>query len=184
VVDIGEGDTPCMASGTAIAAVVALTAMLAACGHSAQQARSQQAQGHSQNGAAAAKASGSAEDADMVAAVSPGGSTPPIAMKFRLAGRPVVGMPVQLVVELIPAADAAIEHIHASFQPGEGLQLQTDRSVDINDPRAGEALLRELTLVPQQPGVLSLTATIEIDLVSGSIARTYSIPVVAGAGAS
>jgi len=173
-----------MASGTGILALIALTAALAGCGHAAQQARQRQGQEHSQSGTLAATAAGSADDADMVAAVSPGGSTPPIAMKFRLGARPVVGTPVQLVVELIPAADAAIEHIHASFQPGEGLQLQSDRTVDISDPRAGEALLRELILVPQQAGVLSLTATIEIDLVSGSIARTYSIPVVAGASAS
>src|SRR5579871_2137040 len=91
-----------MASATRILGVLVLAATLAACSHSAPQARQPQVQDHAQSGRVAAQA-GSVDDPDMVAAVSPGGSTPPISMKFRLAARPVVGAPVQLVVELIPS---------------------------------------------------------------------------------
>lgn len=158
----------------ALATVVA-TALLAACGQGAHKGGGA---GQSQNLNQGRK-SGDALDPDMVAAVSSAHSSTPIAMKFRLSGRPVVGTPLQIVVALIPAADVGISHIHASFQPGEGLQLQGERNLDINGPDAGMAIEQELSVVPQQPGVLSLNATVLVDLDGGSLARSYSIPLIA-----
>jgi len=158
-------------------ATVVMTALLAACGQGAHKAGSA---GQSQNrDLNQGRKSGDALDPDMVAAVSSAHSSTPIAMKFRLSGRPVVGTPLQIVVALIPAADVGISHIHASFQPGEGLQLQGERNLDINGPDAGMAIEQELSVVPQQPGVLSLNATVLVDLDGGSLARSYSIPLIA-----
>jgi hypothetical protein len=160
----------------ALLAGVAL-ALLEACGHSASSA-------HTQSGAQAGHLNvtpkgGEGADTDMVAAVSAGGSSTPISMKFLLSSRPVVGTPLQVVVALIPAANVAITHIHASFQPGEGLQLQSDRSVDINEPAAGTMLEQQVTVLPQQAGVLNLSVTVVVDMDAGSLARTYSIPLIA-----
>lgn len=159
---------------------VALSATLSACGHSTPAPSAQ-------TGGVRPKAvvsDANALSVDMVAAVSQGGSGTPIAMRFRLASRPVVGSPVRIDVALIPAADAEVSHIHATFVPGDGLQLGSDRSVDITDPTPGQAVEQEVTVTPQQPGVLSLSATVLVEMDTGSIARTYTVPLIAVPAAS
>jgi hypothetical protein len=117
-------------------------------------------------------------DPDMINAVSAANSTTPISVKFRIDGKPQVGQPLSVVLALIPADGVEIDHIHASFQAGEGMQLQSDRSFDVEQPTSGVPLEHALTLLPQRAGVFLLTATVEVDSDSGSIARTYSIPVI------
>jgi len=157
-------------------ATLAMAATLAACGQATDKSG---AAGQSRQPGPDKHKAGDLLDPDMVAAVSSAHSSTPIAMKFRLSGRPLVGAPLQVVVALIPAADVTISHIHASFQPGEGLQLQAERSLDINDPTAGGVIEQELSVVPQQPGVLSLNATVVVDMDGGSLARSYAIPLIA-----
>jgi hypothetical protein len=115
----------------------------------------------------------------MVAGVSQAGSEPPIGLKFLITERPQVGLPLQIELALIPSPDSAISHIHCSLQTGEGLQFQSARTFEINEPQAGVALKQDVTVVPQQEGVLSLSATLLIDLDNGSVARTYTIPLIA-----
>jgi hypothetical protein len=123
-------------------------------------------------------------DADMVAAVSAGGSGPPIGVKFRLESRPVVGAPAQLVLALLPTPGLEISHIHASLQTDEGLQLQSQRTFDIDDPQDGATLAQDVTVVPQHDGILSLSAVVVVDYNATSVARTYVIPLIATASAS
>ena len=54
--------------------------------------------------------------------------------------------PLQVTVALITATDVAISHIHASFQPGDGLQLQSERNFDVNDPRRRRGRLSRSSL--------------------------------------
>jgi hypothetical protein len=136
--------------------------------------------------AQAASPGGSANaaiDADMVAAVSAGGSGPPISLKFRLETRPVVGSPAQLVLALVPTPGLGIAHIHASLQAEDGLQL-SPRTFDIDAPQDGVTLAQDVTVVPQQAGLLSLSAVVVVDYGTTSIARTYVIPLIAAANAS
>lgn len=124
--------------------------------------------------------------ADMVSAVSPAGSAPPISMKFRLQARPLVGSPVQLTLALIPDPNAGVSSIHVSLQPGEGILMQSesDRTLRFDDLKDGNSLQQTVTLVPQQAGVLSLTATVVVELDSGSLARTFAVPLIAVPDAS
>ena len=166
--------------------IVALLALLCACGSSTAPSGAGQGRPDSQH-KASAKPRAEAPDAvgpDMVAAVSPGGSDPPIGMKFRLDTRPVVGMPAQLVLALIPTPGVEISHIHGSLQVAEGLQLQSPRSFDINAPQGSAPLEQDVTVVPQRNGVLSLSATLVVDYDNGSVARTYVIPLIAANNAS
>jgi len=156
--------------------ILALSLLLAGCGQS-KQAASIHAQ-HQGNGTT--KASSGGIDPDMVGAVNLAGTSASlVSMKFKLASRPVVTMPVQLTVLVIPAPDTSINHIHVSFVPGDGLQLQSEHALDVIAPRPGAPIQQELTLVPQQNGVLSLSATVLVDTDSESISRTYSIPLIA-----
>ena len=167
----------------AIAAMVCVT-ILVACGHSSSNpAAAGQSQQQNRDARAGRRAADLA-DADMVTAVSSARSTTPINMKFALSARPVVGTAVTLTVALIPAPDAGINHIHVSFQPGDGLQLPADRVLDVTSPDAGQLIEQQLSVVPQQAGVLLLNATVLVDMDGGSMARGYTIPVIAGDNSS
>jgi hypothetical protein len=161
-------------------ATIAMAMMLVACGQGAHKAGAAGQSQQQNRDMGSGRKSADSIDPDMVAAVSSAHSNTPISMRFGLSARPVVGTPLTVTVALIPAADVGISHVRASFQPGEGLQLQGERNLDISDPAAGVVVEQELTVVPQQPGVLSLNATVVVDMDGGSLARSYSIPLIAG----
>ncbi len=159
-------------------AAIATASVLAACGMSGSKTGAAAQTQQSGPDTKAVHSGGDAIDPDLVTAVSSAHSNTPIGMKFDLAARPVIGAPLKVVVALIPAAGAGISHIHASFQPGDGLLLQSDRTLDIADPVAGAVIERELSVVPQQSGVLSIAATVMVDMDGGSLARSYAIPLI------
>jgi hypothetical protein len=123
-------------------------------------------------------------NAGLVAAVNPDSSGGPINVKFRVEARPMVGSPVKIRLAVMAAGNAQIAHLHGALLPGEGLTLQSDRSFDLSDVQSGSTLYREVTVVPTQPGVLSLSATILVDMNKGTQSRTYSIPLIAADSSS
>jgi hypothetical protein len=127
-----------------------------------------------------AAASTAPSDPDMVTAVSGTSSTTPIGLKFRLEARPLVGQPMQIVLELTPAPNIEIDQIHTDLQPSDGLLLQSERAFDIPQPTAGVPVQREVTVTPQQTGLLEVTAQVDVDTPTGSISRNYAIPLIAG----
>jgi hypothetical protein len=174
-----------MPDGFKLLMVAALSALLCACGGSKSPAGARHTHADSQHTSSSKQGSKAPDtDVDMVAGVSPGGSEPPIGLKFRIDTRPVVGMPAQLVLQLVPTPGVEISHIHGSLQVAEGLQLQSAHTFDIDAPQAGVPLEQHVTVVPQRNGVLSLNATLEIDYGNGSVARTYAIPLIAANNAS
>lgn len=158
-------------------ATIAIATLLAACGQSVNRSGAAGQQQQERDQKPGHKAADTL-DPDMVMAVSSARSSTPIGMKFVLSARPVVGTALTVTVALIPAPDVGIRHIHASFLPGEGLQLQSDRTLDLNEPDAGRVIEQQLSVVPQQSGVLSLNATVVVDMDGGSLARSYAIPLI------
>jgi hypothetical protein len=96
----------------------------------------------------------------------------------------VVGMPLKILLALIPADQGSIDHIHASLTAGEGLLMQSPASFDLTDLKAGTPQYREITVVPQQTGVLDLNATLLLQTDKTTEARTYSIPLIAADNSS
>jgi hypothetical protein len=153
----------------------ALPLALCACGSSSAPTT----ESHSGARPKSAAATSNNTDPDMVAAVSAGGSGPPISVKFRLDTKPVVGRPTQLVVAVIPAEGIASGHIHGVFLAADGLLVQSPKSFDIDVAPGSEPELQQVTVVPQRDGVLSLSATVVIDYDDASLSRTYVIPLIA-----
>jgi hypothetical protein len=168
--------------GSRTLAAIATAVLLAGCGMSGSKSgAAAQSQGSNQGSGQDTKAqhrSGDTPDPDLVTAVNSAHSNTPIGMKFGLASRPAVGTPLKVTIALIPAVGAGISHIHASFQPGDGLLLQSDRTLDVSDPGAGVVIEHEVSVVPQQSGVLSLGATVMVDMDGNSLARSYAIPLI------
>jgi hypothetical protein len=116
--------------------------------------------------------------AGMVSAVAPDASKAPLSVKFRLDSKPVLGMPLHIAVAIIPTGDTQINHLHGSFLPDNGLALQSEHEFDASDLQGGVAVQQQVTVVPQQPGVLNLNATLTIQLENSSLSGTYSIPLI------
>jgi len=160
-----------------------MTALLCACGFSSAPKTAGSTAAASPAHAPAGKP-GAGSDPDLVAAVSANGAGPPISMKFRLDAKPVVGRPTPLVIEMFAAPGVDISHVHGSLQPAEGLQLQSARSFDVDSLQEGTPAQQEVTVVPQRDGVLSISASVEVEYENNSLTRTYVIPLIAVYNAS
>jgi hypothetical protein len=117
----------------------------------------------------------------MVSAVGAGKSSATIDLKFELLGRPVVGQPVDIDFALIPGHE--LDRVSAVFHAADGLELtQGEKTGAIDHPEVGVAVTHTVTIVPQRDGIFYLTAVVLADSPTDSLTRTFSIPVIAGAG--
>jgi hypothetical protein len=126
--------------------------------------------------------SGPVIDADMVSAVPNGKGTSPLEVKFALRQHPLAGQPVQLDLTFIPAI--GLDRVAVSFLAEDGLVLQGARMPLTEHLEAGVPIPHTLTLTPQRDGIFYISATVLMDWGDESVARTYTIPVLAGAGTS
>lgn len=161
---------------------LALAVLLCGCGSHTSPGPAAAAPGAQHRAAAgpAAKASDGV-DPDLVGAVSTGAPEPAITLRFRLDARPVVGQPVQLLLALAPTPGAGIVHIHGALQSGDELQIQSPRSFDVDVTPDGTVPSQPVTVIPRQPGVLSLTAVLSLGPEGSTPSRTYLIPLIATA---
>ena len=165
-------------------AALVVAGLLTGCGHGADKARAEhEARSQAKAGAEATADAASALDADMVSAVTAGAAVTPVALKFRLKEPPRVGQLLRLELALIQQPGLDIDSMLASFQPGEGLVLESDRSVEFREPVTGETQRLVVTLRALQAGLLNLNATVLVDSGSNSVARNFSIPLIAVAAA-
>jgi hypothetical protein len=168
-----------------IAFALGLSALVSACGQSSPNPGITHAARQSKANLPASGQPAKGIDPDMVSAVNVNGTSSALfTMKFKLGSKPMVTTPLQVTVLMIPAPEAAITRLHVSFQPGDGLQLQSGRNVDLTDLSSDAPIEQQVTVVPQQSGVLNLNATVLVDTATESISRTYAIPLIAGAGHS
>jgi len=157
--------------------------LLTGCGHGADSARAEhEAHEQARSGAerdASAAAAVTAEDADMVSAVSGVTTASPVGLKFKLREPPRVGLPLRLELALNQEAGLDIDSITVTFQPSDGLVLQSDRIVQFRAPPPGATQRLVVTLRPLQEGLLNLGATVLVDAASSSMSRSYAIPLIA-----
>lgn len=180
----GEGTPHGMRSALAAVLRMALgacaLAVLAACGSSKTP---ESPVTHQKAAQAAGRESGSASHADLVAAVSSGKEGVPVQVQFELRQRPEVGRPAELDVEITPTAP--LGRLLTSFHAEDGLTIQDGGAAKESDrPEPGVPLSQTLTIVPQRDGIFYVSTTVLVDSGAESVARTFTIPVIAGAGAS
>jgi hypothetical protein len=120
-----------------------------------------------------------AGEADLVSAVSSAGSVGPVGLKFRVPEPPRVGQPLRLELVLTQEPGLDISHMLVSLQPGDGLKLDSDRSVEFDAPAVGATQRMVVNLQAQQQGLLSLNATVLVDAGNTSLTRNFSIPLIA-----
>jgi len=119
--------------------------------------------------------------ADMVTAVSASKLGPPVALKFALHQRPMVGEPVDVEVAVIPTSP--LVRLFVRFQPSTGLTLvKGGETPQYENPVAGEPLQHVVTVMANNDGIFYITAAVVADAENSSLTRTFSIPVIAGEG--
>jgi hypothetical protein len=121
--------------------------------------------------------------ADMVAAVSPAKSGPPVEMKFSLAARPEVGQVIDLEVALVPRGSPVPDSLSASFQAAEGIEIvdgsQLERVEKLVD---GTPVRHVVKILPKRDGIFAVSAVVSVNLPNQDLMRTFSIPIIAGEG--
>ena len=131
--------------------------------------------------AGAAKPSAAAQG-DMVAAFSANRpQTGLVDLKFLISKRPQVGEPVEIELALTPAVQ--LEGLFARFQAAEGLQLISGAETQhLEHPATGVPVGHHVTVLAKADGIYYLTAVVLADSEKESVARTFSIPIIAGLG--
>jgi hypothetical protein len=146
--------------------------------------------GDSQPDATASKAAKSSTarktapgDSDMVAAFSATRQPGLVDLRFKLDKRPAVGAPVDIELAMVPTVE--LERLFARFQASEGLQIVSGaESEHFERPTKGSSVSHKLTVTAKTDGIFYITAIVLADSESESVARTFSIPVIAGQGLS
>jgi hypothetical protein len=170
---------PVRVAGTALAGVaLAFMLVLAGCNSHTEPAAAQPA---AKKPAAPRKASSRTGD-DMVAAVSAAhGQSGIVELKFALAKRPAVGEPVDIDLALTPTV--GLERLFARFQASEGLQVVSGGETEhFERPEKDVPVHHKLTVTARADGIYYITAVVLADSATDSIARTFSIPLIAGQG--
>jgi hypothetical protein len=133
-------------------------------------------------GAAGQEQAAPAIDDDMVEAVSSAKSDDlPVQVRFALRERPEIGKSSELDLVMIPSAP--LDRLITVFHAEDGLSVSAGAEPTQRDrPEPGVPIRHRLTIVPQRDGIFYVTATVLVDSASGSVARTFTIPVIAGTG--
>jgi len=132
-------------------------------------------------GAPAAGGAAAHEDAEMVAAVASTKTDGIVQVRYALRKRPEVGAPAELDVELVPAMP--LDRLVATFHAEDGLTLsEGGEPAEYDRPEPGVAISRPLEIVAQHDGIYYVHTTVLADAGADSIARTFTIPIIAGAG--
>ena len=159
------------------------SALLGACGSDGDEPSAREEHAEAQAAKKRVEPPKDNEDVDMVAAPSSSKLPGAVALKFVLTKKPVVGTPVDVRLALIPTPD--LLRIAASFQASEGLELRSGaKTPTYEKPQANAAINHTLTVVPSSDGIFYITAVILSDSETSSVARTFTIPVIAGEGLS
>jgi hypothetical protein len=129
-----------------------------------------------------AKPPSASAQVDMVAAFSANrGQSGMVDLKFLIDKRPQVGEPVDIELAMTPSVQ--LEGLFARFQAGDGLQVVSGAETEhVDHPAAGVPVAHRLTVVAKTDGIYFITAVVLADSEKESIARTFSIPLIAGQG--
>jgi hypothetical protein len=167
--------------GRTLAVACAMVWLLSACSLRGNAAGSAVHSGAAAPAPPAASHPAATPGADMVAAVSSGKTSLPVAVKFELRQRPEAGQPAELDLLIIPSAP--LDRLMTSFHAEQGLALRDGGQPGVAERlEPGVPIARKLTIVPQQDGIYYVDATVLADWSGESIGHTFTIPVIAGAG--
>ena len=118
---------------------------------------------------------------DMVAAVSSSKTPGNVELRFTIPERPQIGQRTEIELSLVPTVE--LERLVARFQVPEGLEVVSGSETSrVDRPPPGVEISHTLVVVPKADGIFNITAVVLTDSATESVSRTFSIPLIAGAG--
>ena len=119
---------------------------------------------------------------DMVAAVSSSKAGPPVELKFSLPTRPEVGQVMDVDVAIVPRAPVP-DSVSVSFQVVDGIDIVEGAQLgSVGSLVDGTPVRHVVKILPKRDGIFALTAVVSFGASNQDTSRTFSIPVIAGAG--
>lgn len=115
--------------------------------------------------------------AGMVEAVTIGKSTVPLAMKFNLAARPMLGQPLDVAIALLPQIEANSAAVQVAGS--DGLKLaSTEGATQISAVDPAQVYKLKVTVTPTAEGVQLLNVNVALSHDEITETRNFSIPVI------
>jgi hypothetical protein len=164
-----------------VLAVVALAAVLAACGRGEEE----QAAATDAPTAAGAPAQGAAvpaespDDKHMANAVVTGKVGAPVDLKYDVLAKPDVGQPFEIELALLPRLAADVLEVEVTGIPG--LTVVSGGATRFEGVTAGEQYIAKALMQADAPGIYYANVVAKMVTQVQSEVRTFSVPVVVGA---
>src|SRR5258705_8072685 len=120
------------------------------------------------------------QTADMVRGVSPGKASAPIDLKFNIASRPTLGVPLDIDVAVIATSQS--DSMTLSVQGSGGIEIDSSTSL-ANFPKSlpGSLYRHKLRVTPRAEGAFNVNLLVTAAVPgSGAQSRSFSIPVLVG----
>jgi len=164
-----------------VLAVVALAAVLAACGRGEEE----QAAATVTPAGAGAPAEGAAapaespDDKRMANAVVTGKVGAPVDLKYDVLAKPDVGQPFEIELALLPRLAADVLEVEVTGIPG--LTVVSGGATRFEGVTAGERYVAKALVQADAPGIYYANVVAKMSTQVQTEARTFSVPVVVGA---
>ena len=119
-----------------------------------------------------------APDADSFAAASPGKTGAPVDIRYEVVGKPIVGVPVSINLQIHSRAGPL--NVVYSIDDASALQFQDGQVERLEVIDAGAGSAQQLTVVPQREGRVYVNVSAEVPAEMGTLIRSIAIPIRVG----
>jgi len=170
-------------AGSRVLAVVALAAVLAACGRGEEQAAVSPApSATAEAGAKGAAPVETPEDKRLANAVPTGKTAAPVDLKYDVLAKPQVGQPFEIELALLPRLAADALEVEVTGIPG--LTIVSGGVAKFEGVSSGDRHVTRVLVQADAAGVYYANVVARMITQSHSEARTFSVPVVVGSVAA
>jgi hypothetical protein len=158
---------------------VIVSCLIVAVGACSQKPESTAESKPASGGASAAAVAAASELAasDMVVAVGTGKSSVPVEVRFNHAKRPEIGVPLEVVVSVLPTGP--VERLQLVFQAQDGVRVTANSNFGpVERPTVGTDIRHVVTVTPRLEGVHTVSAVVLVETADVSLSRSFAIPLV------
>ena len=122
-----------------------------------------------------------AAKAGQSASTSPGKPSAPISIDYEVLGKPIVGLPVAINVQVRATRDdLGSVVVSYSINDASALLFQEGQVEKIEIASLQEASMQQLAVVPQREGRLYINVSAEVQTAGGSMIKSMAIPIQVG----
>ena len=114
------------------------------------------------------------------ASTSPGKPTAPISIDYEVLGKPIVGLPVAINIEVHSSQDLGPVSVQYSIDDTSALLFQEGQVQRLENMEFAELASQQLAVVPQREGRLYVNVAAEVQTPGGSMIKSMAIPIQVG----